>query len=63
MGKQEKLTWPTFVIVSAASVWLGWLLWTTWPDTEVFARYLLLLQVGIAFAIASAYRIVRYRFG
>lgn len=39
MGKQEKLTWLTFVIVSAASVWLGWLLWTTWPDTEVFVRY------------------------
>lgn len=31
-------------------------------DAE-WLRYLLLLQVGIAFAIASAYRIVRYRFG
>ena len=29
----------------------------------VWMRYLLLLQVGVAFAVASGYRIVRYRLG
>lgn len=143
MSKQEKLTWLTFAVVSLATACLGWLLWTTWPNTRAFGlqeqevsrylmltnflvlgamyvtkrkwrlkepfaderdsnimrdgntqalvalalmnvvlsalvvvnddvlaeldaewvRYLLLLQVGIAIAIAYGYRIVRYRQG
>lgn len=142
MSKQEKFAWLTFLVVSIGSAWLGWLLWSTWPDTATFrehesltrpllwavlllcgammaaqlkwrpkepfvderdrailhaggsqgfaalalmnlvlgivavandgllarldaewVRYLLLLQVGVAFAVASGYRIVRYRLG
>ncbi len=141
MGKQEKITWLTCAVTTAASLWVGWLLWRAWPDTAAFqpergeplmwlvylllaviflaqhrwrpqepfaderdrpimhagdtqgfaalalmnlvlgvvlvgddglllarldadwVRYALLLQVAIAFSIASGYRIVRYRLG
>lgn len=39
MSKQERLSWTVFLGVSACSAWLGWVLWSAWPDMVGFGQH------------------------
>ncbi len=38
MSKAEKLAWLHFGLLLIAAGYMGWLWWSSWPDTEVLRR-------------------------